>query len=204
MEPNASRPSLDDLPPAAVDVLDFWFAATPTTAWGDERPEWFRKDAAFDARIRERFGALIDAALAGTLADWPGAWGLLARIVLLDQFPRNVFRGDRRSFAGDAQALATAQRLLEAGRDLELPPVARAFAYLPFEHAEDLALQDESVLLFKRLEAAHPPSANNRDYAERHRAIVARFGRFPHRNEILGRASTPEEIEFLKSPGSRF
>jgi len=178
-----------------ADVLDFWFGATDV-----ERPEWFRADPAFDREIAERFGAAIDDALSGRYDDWADSpRGALALIVLLDQFTRNAFRGTPRAFAGDAKALAAARRLVRERHDDELTPTQRQFAYLPFEHAEDLQAQREGVDL---IAAKAPPDAL--PWAERHRDVIARFGRFPHRNEILGRASTPQEIEFLKQPGSRF
>jgi uncharacterized protein (DUF924 family) len=183
--------------PAAA--LDFWFGAPPYAP----RAAWFTKSEAFDAEVRERFGATLEAALAGTL---PPAWAAapLAEILLLDQFTRNAFRGTPRAFAGDARALALAQRLADSGEHLALHPVQRVFAYLPFEHAEDAALQDRSVRLFAALAAEHPPAADYLDYAERHRDVIRRFGRFPHRNAVLGRASTPEEQAYLATPGSGF
>lgn len=191
--------------PRAQAVLDFWFGAPGSPEHGRDRPEWFRKDPAFDALIRERFGATIDAALAGSLDGWAsGPAGTLALIVVLDQFTRNSFRDTPRAFAGDAAARALAQRLVAAGDDLRLPPWQRGFACLPFEHAEDLALQHESVRLFEALAAADPGQAESLDYARRHRDVIARFGRFPHRNAILGRADTAEEAAFLRQPGSRF
>ena len=193
-----------DLPEPARDVLEFWFGAPGDPTWGQDRPEWFRKDDSFDQGIRTRFGPLIEAALVGELSDWTTPWSALAQIIVLDQFARNAFRGGPRAFAGDRLALAIAQRLVASGQDRDLPPTQRSFVYMPFEHAEDLAMQNESVRLFRELEAAHPAATESRDYAERHRAIIARFGRFPHRNAILGRASTPEEVEFLKLPGSGF
>ncbi|MFL6662588.1 MAG: DUF924 family protein [Rhizobacter sp.] len=184
----------------AREVLDFWFGTEGAT-----RDEWFRKDAAFDAVIRERFGALVERALAGELVDWGGApASALARVLLLDQFTRNAFRDSPRAFAGDAQALAAARAMVAAGHDMALPPVQRSFVYLPFEHAEDLAAQDEGVKLFAALAAESPAQADYLDYARRHRDIVARFARFPHRNAVLQRVSTPEEIEFLRQPGSSF
>jgi uncharacterized protein (DUF924 family) len=187
-------------------VLDFWFGAPGTPGAGERRREWFVKDPAFDAQIAQRFGALIEAALRGELAAWPadGAAAALAQIVVLDQFTRNVFRNTPRAFAGDARALAAAQALVAAGQDLALPPLQRAFAYLPFEHAEDLALQDESVRLFTALAAAAPELDDMLDYAHRHRAVIARFGRFAHRNAMLGRASSDEEQAYLKEPGAGF
>jgi uncharacterized protein (DUF924 family) len=195
--------------PAAA-VLDFWFG--PEDA---PRKAWFRRRDAFDAEIRQRFGDTIERALRGELDT---AWhasrdGLLAGIVVLDQFTRNVFRGTPRAFAGDAAAQALARRVLEAGLDAAAPPwspLRRQFVLMPLEHAEDLALQEESVRRFRALagEADSGPHAatlrDALDYAERHREVIRRFGRFPHRNEILGRASRAEEVEFLRQPGSRF
>lgn len=185
----------------AREVLDFWFAAG-----GQRRREWFVKDPAFDAQIAQRFGPLIEAALVGELAAWPseGPAAALAQIVVLDQFTRNVYRGTSRAFAGDAQALAAAKAMVAAGQDHELPPLQRAFAYLPFEHAEDLAMQDESVRLFAALAQETPKLADMLDYAYRHRAVISRFGRFAHRNAVLGRESSVDEIAFLKEPGSSF
>lgn len=185
-------------------VLDFWFrpAGEPH---GSYRPEWFRKDDAFDAAIRERFGAAVEVALAGTPGEEADE-ALLARILLLDQFTRNIFRGTPRAFAGDAQALQIAESLVADGRDKNLTPWQRWFAYLPFEHGESLLDQERSVALFSALarEMQHEAFDSARDYALRHREVIARFGRFPHRNAILGRASTTEEIQFLKLPGSSF
>lgn len=185
------------------DVLDFWFGAPPA---GLPRREWFVKKDAFDALVRERFGAAIDDALAGGLRDWDahGPQGTLARILVLDQFTRNVFRDTPRAFAGDAQALAAAQELVERGADRQLGPWQRSFVYMPFEHAEDPYMQERAVELFGMLAAEHPGFDETLDYAHRHRDVVNRFGRFPHRNAILGRASTPEEQDFLRQPGSRF
>jgi len=190
----------------AQDVLDFWFGAPGSGAYGKPRREWFVKDASFDADIRTRFGSIIDQALSGGLKDWDaqGPQGVLARILVLDQFTRNAWRNTPQSFAGDALALAAARDLVERGADRALSPLQRIFAYLPFEHAEDAAMQARAVELFTQLAAEHPGFEDNLDYAHRHRGVIARFGRFPHRNEILGRVSTPEEIEFLRQPGSRF
>jgi uncharacterized protein (DUF924 family) len=191
----------------AASVLDFWFLPADAPGHGGYRPEWFRKDPAFDNAIRTRFAGLVDAALAGGLREWESAAdGALARILLLDQFPRNLFRGQAEAFAGDAQALALAERLVSSGRDKNLPPIRRMFVFMPFEHDESPISQERSVALFAglRREGQHPAFDYAYDYAERHRDIVARFGRFPHRNAALGRASTPEEIEFLEQPGSSF
>ncbi|MGV7211050.1 DUF924 family protein [Oxalobacteraceae bacterium A2-2] len=186
----------------AREVLDFWFP--------DPQPQraWFVKDEQFDHQIRQRFGELVGQALAGGLQSWDaeGPPSALARILLLDQFTRNIHRGTPLSFAGDAQALAAALDMVDAGRDLALPPLQRAFVYLPLEHAEDLAMQKRCVALFSRLagEEGGEHLAGMLDYARRHCDVIARFGRFPHRNRILGRASTPEESAFLQQPGSSF
>jgi uncharacterized protein (DUF924 family) len=186
-------------------VLDFWFLPPGHPGHGLYRVEWFRKDDAFDATIRERFGAAVDAAL-NTALDAGSDEALLARILLLDQFTRNIFRNTPRAFAGDAQALALATRLVASGRDKNLSPWQRCFAYLPFEHSEALLDQERSVALFAglRREMQHEAFDSTYDYALRHREVVARFGRFPHRNVILGRRSTDEEIAFLELPGSSF
>ncbi len=189
----------------AQAVLDFWFLPPDNPGYGQSRAEWFRKDEAFDARIAERFGALIDDALAGGLRAWEATpHGALARLIVLDQLTRNVHRGTPRAFAGDAQALALAQSLTDQGLDQQLPPMLRAFAYLPFEHAEDLTMQARAVELFQLLSQAQPGFESMLDYAQRHQEVIARFGRFPHRNAILGRPSTPQEVAFLRQPGSSF
>jgi len=188
------------------DVLDFWFGAPNSPTFGQPRREWFVKNDDFDHTIRTRFGATITQALAGGLREWDaqGPQGVLARILVLDQFTRNAHRNTPTSFAGDALALAAARALVDSGADKQLPPQLRAFAYMPFEHAEDAYMQERAVELFGVLAAEHPGFDEMLDYAHRHRGVIARFGRFPHRNEILGRASTPDEVDFLRQPGSRF
>jgi len=188
-------------PPLSPDqVLDFWFGPLPHA----ERAVWFRKDPAFDAEIRSRFGTAIEAALSGAFADWSATpRGALARVLLLDQFTRNAFRDTPRAFAGDTLALATATAAIDAGEDRALDRYERWFLYMPFEHAEDRAVQERSLALFGGL-TAETGVPGNLEWAQKHAAIVRRFGRFPHRNEILGRASTPEELAFLREPGSRF
>lgn len=188
-----------------TQVLDFWFAPPGHAEHNRTRAVWFKKDDTFDAEIRERFGVLMDDASTGALDAWDATVeGALAKIVVLDQFTRNAFRGTPRSFAGDARALATARVLVAKGADRALPGVRRLFVYLPYEHAEDLATQEESLRLFRTLAADEPAHADLVTWAEQHHAIVARFGRFPHRNAILGRKSTPEEEAFLREPGSSF
>jgi len=188
------------------DVLDFWFGAPASATDGQSRREWFVKDEAFDAQIRARFGETIDQAIAGGLREWDaeGPQGILARILVLDQFTRNAWRGTPRAFDGDALALAASRQLADSGAHATLPPHQRAFSYMPFEHAEDAFMQERAVVLFTALSVQHRGFDDMLDYARRHRDIIARFGRFPHRNEILGRDSTPEELEFLRQPGSSF
>ena len=188
------------------EVRDFWFGAPGSESAGQPHREWFVKNDAFDEQIRQRFGATIAIAIAGGLREWDeeGPQGTLARILVLDQFTRNAWRNTPQSFAGDALALTAARQLVDSGAHTALPPLQRAFVYMPFEHAEDAFMQERAVELFTVLAAEHPGFDEMLDYAHRHRGVIARFGRFPHRNEILGRASTQEEIEFLRQPGSRF
>jgi uncharacterized protein (DUF924 family) len=189
----------------AAEVLHFWFGPPDDPAQGQPRAEWFRKDAAFDAAIAQRFGTLINEALAGQLARWAAQpLSALAQVIVLDQFTRNAFRDTPRAFAGDALALAAAQAMVASGQDRSLSGVQRQFTYLPFEHAEDLAMQREALRLFGALAQEDPARADLLTWAQKHHDIVARFGRFPHRNAILGRASTAEEIAFLQTPGSGF
>ena len=189
----------------ALAVMDFWFGRHGDRGRDTPRRQWFEKSDAFDEQIRDRFGTLIPRAIAGELQGWSAdSEGAVAHILVLDQFTRNVFRGSAQAFAGDARALAAARALVDAGTDRTLPGVQRQFVYLPFEHAEDLAAQDEALRLFTELEREVPIVGELSLWAQRHRDIIVRFGRFPHRNAALGRSSTPEEIEFLKQPGSSF
>jgi uncharacterized protein (DUF924 family) len=184
--------------PAAV--LDFWFGPPPRAA----RDAWFRKDPAFDAAIALRFGDMVAAAIAGAYGEWCVApHGSLARVILLDQFPRNIHRDSARAFAGDPRALATAEEAIARGFDRELDGFERWFLYLPFEHAESEAAQARSLALFGAL-AETTGDRSPLEWAQKHADVVRRFGRYPHRNAILGRASTAEEEAFLKQPGSRF
>ena len=198
------------VPRAAEEVLAFWFAPDAPASSEDgagafpTRRHWFHKDPAFDATIRERFGALMAQAVAGGLGEWCDTpRGALARVILLDQFTRNAFRDTPDAFAGDARALATASDAIARGHDRALAPVERWFLYMPFQHSESVDEQRRSVDLFRAL-ARDTGLTEPVDWAERHAEVVRLFGRFPHRNAILGRASSPEEIEFLRSPGSRF
>ncbi|HET6545990.1 MAG TPA: DUF924 family protein [Rhodanobacteraceae bacterium] len=196
----------------ACEVLLFWFGNRPDDAVviAEKSAMWIQKNPVLDARIRERFGALRESAIAGGLSAWTETpVGRLALIVLVDQFSRNLFRDDARAFEHDGLALAWAHAALECGADRGLRPIERVFAYLPFEHSETLPDQDRAVALFGSLRDAAPPEQREAfdgflRFAERHRDIIARFGRFPHRNAALGRISTPQEAEFLKQAGSSF
>lgn len=191
-------------PTAIRRVLEFWFGAPYDPARDETRKAWWRKNAGFDARISLRFGALHDEAGRGELDDWQaGAEGCLALVILLDQFSRNLYRGDARSWVNDAGALAVARHAIATGFDQGRVSVERVFLYMPFMHSESLADQDQCLALFQALPDGNGASANQKA-AQRHREIIERFGRFPHRNEILGRPSTPEEIAFLAQPGSSF
>jgi uncharacterized protein (DUF924 family) len=186
------------------DVLEFWFGAGDEASSLAARDDWFRKDDAFDAAIRTGFGALIAEALAGGLGDWCASpRGALARVIVLDQFTRNAFRGTPQAFAGDARALATARDAIARGYDAALAPRERHFLYMPFEHSEAMADQERSVALFEAL-ARDTGLDDPLDWAIRHADVIRRFGRFPHRNAILGRPSTPAELEYLAQPGSGF
>lgn len=176
-----------------ADIARFWFDETAPA-------QWWRADPAFDAQVRERFGALLRAALAGELHAWRAtAEGRLAEVIVLDQFSRNIHRGTPGAFAADPMALALAQEAVAGGHDQALPVARRAFLYMPYMHSESRAIHATAEQLF-----AMPGLEANRESGLRHRAIIERFGRYPHRNAILGRASTPEELEFLKQPGSGF
>jgi len=186
--------------PLAREILTFWFGTPPLV----ERDVWFRKDPAFDAAIRERFGDAVAAARAGAFGEWcRDPHGALARIVLLDQFTRNIYRNTPEAFSGDDRALATADDAIANGFDRKLAPLERWFLYMPFVHSEDRVMQERAIALFHAL-ADETGLSSPLEWAERHAEIIRRFGRFPHRNAILGRASTTEEIAFLAAPGSTF
>ena len=184
----------------ADDVLAFWFGSGAD--YGKRHKRWFEKDAAFDTEVARRYRGLYDE-LARNLTWLDSARECLARIVVLDQFPRQMFRGTARAFAADPLALQAAQLAVERGYDRALLPVERLFLYLPFEHSESLADQVHACELCAPL-AGFAETDDVYRYALAHRSIIERFGRFPHRNSILGRESTPQEIEFLKQPGSSF
>lgn len=179
--------------PAPEDVLRFWFEATP-------HDRHFVADPAFDAEIRARFGALVDDALAGRVDGWAEtANGALALVIVLDQFTRNLGRGTPAAFAGDAKALAVCHAALARGFERALPPFKAHFLVMPLMHSEELADQDRCVGLMAGLGLENPYA-----FALRHREIIARFGRFPHRNRTLGRTTTAEEARFLQEPNSSF
>lgn len=175
------------------DVLTFWFEETNPKLW-------WKADAGFDALVRLRFGDLLAAASREALPHWRGtANGALAEIIVLDQFSRNVQRGTPAAFANDAMALLLAEQAVAAGHPPQLPPEQRAFMYLPFMHSESPAVHERAMVLF-----SEPGLESNLAAEIRHKAIIDRFGRYPHRNAVLGRPSTDEELAFLKTPGSSF
>ena len=201
-----------DGPVQAEAVLAFWFGALDADGAADAEHtrRWFSKDSRFDDTIRVRFQSLHASAATGGCDDWlQGPRGTLAFVILLDQFSRNMFRGTAEAFAQDARALEAAGRAVDAGFDRRLRPSERGFLYMPFMHSEELTMQDRCVQLFADLrdQLAGPAAAGaaqQLDYARRHRDIIQRFGRFPHRNAALGRPSTAEEEAYLAGPGSSF
>jgi len=196
-----------------AEVIDFWFgdlARPAATVAGRQAALWWGKRPGNDAAVRARFGALVEAATAGELDDWAASpEGRLALILVTDQFPRNIHRDTPRAFALDDKARALCLEGLEAGDDRKLAPIQRVFFYLPLEHSEDPAHQQTCVDLMKTL-ARSAEGADRAEFeefvrfAEAHQRTIERFGRFPHRNAILARPSTPAEIEFLEQPGSSF
>jgi uncharacterized protein (DUF924 family) len=195
------------------EILDYWFGnnADDLLVLDQYGKLWFGKDEKVDHEIKIRFGSQVEMAMRhGLIGEKePLAHRYLATILLLDQFVRNIYRNEPGAFTSDHIALKLAQDAVAAGYDLLLRPIERVFLYLPFEHSENLAEQNRSVELFRQLKAAVPEDSvpafdGFLDYAIRHQEIIARFGRFPHRNKILGRKSTGEEVEFLQQPGSSF
>lgn len=193
-------------------LLDWWFGPGVTAAevTASRAALWFAKQDRQDDQAREQFGARVEQVLVGQLQDWQGGpEGWLATLLLLDQLPRMIFRDTPRAFAGDPLARPLALHGLAQGWDQQLRPIQQVFVYLVLEHAEDLALQNQAVQLFQGLFeqaaiAERELFAGYLDYAERHQRVIAHFGRFPHRNQILGRISSAEELAFLLEPGSRF
>ncbi|MFC3125918.1 DUF924 family protein [Pseudoroseomonas globiformis] len=186
-----------------ADIISFWFA-DGLDQW---RSAWFVRSESFDQEIADRFSAGLDPAGRGEFDDWANEPdGALALCILLDQFPRNLFRGTAKAFTFDQKAREIASLAISAKLDQSLPPTARVFLYLPFEHSESLADQDRSVALFETLRE-HPPHGEpggSVDYAWRHHDVIRRFGRFPHRNIVLGRHNTAEEEAYLAGPGAGF
>lgn len=179
--------------PSPQAILHFWFEELSVQ-------QHFVKDAALDKAIEQRFGATLQAAARGELGAWRAdASGRLAEIIVLDQFSRNVWRDTPRAFAQDGMALVLAQELVGSGQVEELPTAQRAFAYMPYMHSESLVIHEQALALFSL-----PGLENNLAFELRHRAIIERFGRYPHRNTVLGRTSSPEELVFLSEPGSSF
>lgn len=185
-------------------ILTFWFGKQEHPEYGKPRKVWFQKNSAFDQEIRTHFLTDYQLAAQDKLDDWQKyPYSCLALILLLDQFPRNLFRGQPQAFKTDPKALSVAKYAIKQKYDQQMIPVERWFIYLPFEHSENLADQSKAVELMNQLKD-DPGSASTIDYATRHFEVIKRFGRFPHRNLILARESTPEEMEFLKQPGSSF
>jgi len=187
-----------------IDVLDFWFGAPGSPERAGDRELWWSVDAAFDEEVRRRFLDLHEAAAAGRLDGWRDSpESALALVLALDQLPRNMFRGTPRAYATDARALAAAEAALARGFDRALPFAMAKFFYLPLMHSEEAARQRRCVALFEPHRDA-PAGEKSLESARRHLEIVERFGRFPHRNAVLGRSSTPEEAAFLTEPNSSF
>jgi uncharacterized protein (DUF924 family) len=186
------------------DILDFWFGPADAPDYDTPKEMWFRGGPEVDATIRDRFLAEVEAAASGGLDHWVAKpEDCIALVLLLDQFPRNLFRNTPRAFAADSRARAVAMAALDADFDQGRAYVERVFLYMPFEHSEDIADQHRAVALFEGM-PDHPARQEWIDYAVSHCRIIERFGRFPHRNEILGRESTPEEIAWLEDGGERF
>ncbi|MCT7948402.1 DUF924 domain-containing protein [Ancylothrix sp. C2] len=186
------------------EILEFWFGKSSDSNYGKRREIWFTKDPLFDEELRNRFYTDYQLATTGSLDTWQDSpRSCLALILLLDQIPRNIFRGQIEAFGTDFKAVVAAQNAIEKGFDKEMLPVERWFIYLPFEHSENMEHQRRCIELFEALKD-DPESGYAIDYAIQHFKIMERFGRFPHRNAILGRESTPEEIEFLQQENSSF
>jgi len=175
------------------DIINFWYTQICPR-------NWFIKDQAFDDMLKRRFGDIHKQAAAGELAHWrQKPLGKLAEIIVLDQFSRNLFRDSSKAFAYDGQALVLAQSAIAQGADVELQPKQKSFMYMPFMHSESATIHEQALMLFNQ-----PELENNYEFELRHKTIIDCFGRYPHRNEILGRTSTAAEVEFLSQPGSSF
>ncbi len=192
------------MPSSVGGILDFWFGRENEPGYGEFRNVWFQKDEDFDREVQTRFREDHERAANGDLDEWrEEARSALALVILLDQFPRNIFRGDAQTHATDAKAQEVSEHAIERALDRELSAFQRMFLYMPFMHSESIEAQRRSVELFQRLRD-EPGGPDVVSYAIGHRDIVEQFGRFPHRNDILGRQTTPEEAEFLTQPGSSF
>jgi len=174
-------------------IIKFWFEEIPSQAW-------FKKDEAFDKELINRFSAIHSAAAKGELFNWRVTpEGRLAEIILLDQFSRNMFRDSPEAFAYDSLALVLAQETISLKQDQEIPKEKQGFLYMPFMHSESLLIHEMGLVQFTEM-----GNEGTLEYEKKHKAIIEKFGRYPHRNELLGRKSTPEELEFLQQPGSSF
>jgi uncharacterized protein (DUF924 family) len=195
-----------------VPILQFWFGDVDALGRSDVKHSrrWFMKDEAFDREIAQLFGETFAEVRGGLREAWlDDPRGRVAYVIVLDQFPRNMFRGTARMFEGDRQALAAAVEGVARHEDDQLSASERSFLYMPYMHSEDIDMQERSVALFKELAESAPSELRGAmvsavQYAEKHREIIARYGRFPHRNAVLGRRSTPEELAFIAEPGSGF
>lgn len=194
------------------EILDYWFGTLsgPNDFAPQRNALWFTKKITTDQEITQRFSKDLNNAASGIYDEWAStAKGRLALIILLDQFPRNIYRNSAKAFAYDSKALDLALEGVEWNHDKYLRPIERVFFYLPFEHSESIAMQDLSIYSYRVLMddlglENNPPLSSYLNYADQHREVIKRFGRFPHRNKLLGRESTTEELEFLKRPGSSF
>jgi uncharacterized protein (DUF924 family) len=202
----------NEIPADAGEVLDFWFGPLKPdgTADAEHSKRWWTKDPDFDREIAKRFGPLREAAVRGEKDGWlESTRARLALVIVLDQFSRNMFRGDPKSFDGDARALEVALETVERGDDRKLGPDERTFLYMPLMHSEDPFIQERSVAMFSALAAelsgeAKKAAENTVEFAKKHREVVLMFGRFPHRNAVLGRTTTADEMAFIVHEGSSF
>jgi len=197
----------DRLDPLAAEILDIWFGSTDDEI-ESRGPTWWKKDPSFDQQLADRFGGQLHRAAAGSFSQWESSpHGSLALVVMLDQFPRNTFRGDARSFAFDAAARGVCHRALGAGYDRMLKLPERVFMYMPLMHSEHVSDQRDSLVYFEAASIAargtrwEPMLTANFDFAQRHSKVIHRFGRYPHRNDVLGRHSTPEEAAHVAEHG---
>lgn len=192
------------IPKRAQEILDFWFGPELSPQFGKPQKSWFIKSESFDQSIRDRFLDSYEAASQGQLDSWQNnPKSCLALLIILDQFSRNLFRHSPQAFQCDPHALKITKKAISQGFDQQLLPVERWFYYLPFEHSESIKDQEKSLELWQTLQG-NPDSQSSIEYAFRHAEVIQKFGRFPHRNQILNRKNTPAETEFLKLPGSRF